>query len=172
MEIQTAAIRAGGAVSLLRRREGLPVPDRRARRDADVLHGLWDERLFRRRRDVQRQPGRARGQDGADGQAASEITSPAPAYRLVFLDEGRVTPDSYAIQYLMPQWWDPPFVRHADGTNAAFADGHSDYWKYVGKETIDVGKQPNPPHNYKPTTDDGLEDVRRMQTAIWGRVGY
>jgi prepilin-type processing-associated H-X9-DG protein len=102
----------------------------------------------------------------------SEITSPAPAYRLVFLDEGRVTPDSYAIQYLTPQWWDPPFVRHADGTNAAFADGHSDYWKYVGKETIEVGKQPNPPHNYVPKTDDGLEDVRRMQTAIWGRVGY
>jgi prepilin-type N-terminal cleavage/methylation domain-containing protein/prepilin-type processing-associated H-X9-DG protein len=102
----------------------------------------------------------------------SEITSPAPAYRLVFLDEGRVTPDSYAIQYLTPQWWDPPFVRHADGTNVAYADGHSDYWKYVGKETIDVGKQLNPAHNYKPTTDDGLEDVRRMQTAIWGRVGY
>ena len=35
-----------------------------------------------------------------------------------------------------------------------------------------IGKQPNPPHNYKPTTDDGLEDVRRMQVAIWGRVGY
>lgn len=102
----------------------------------------------------------------------SEITSPAPAYRLVFLDEGRVTPDSYAIQYLTPQWWDPPFVRHADGTNVAYADGHSDYWKYKGAETIDVGKQPNPPHNYRPTTDDGAEDVRRMQTAIWGRVGY
>ncbi len=29
-----------------------------------------------------------------------EITVPAPAFRLVFLDEGRVTPDSYAIHYL------------------------------------------------------------------------
>ena len=102
----------------------------------------------------------------------SEITVPAPAFRLVFLDEGRITPDSYAIQYLTPQWWDVPFVRHADGTNVSFADGHSDYWKYIGKETIEVGTQPNPVHNYKPTTDDGLEDVRRMQVAIWGRVGY
>jgi prepilin-type N-terminal cleavage/methylation domain-containing protein/prepilin-type processing-associated H-X9-DG protein len=102
----------------------------------------------------------------------SEITVPAPAFRLVFLDEGRITPDSYAIQYLTPAWWDPPFVRHADGTNVSFADGHSDYWKYIGKETIDIGKQPNPPHNYAPKTEDGLEDVRRMQTAIWGRVGY
>jgi len=102
----------------------------------------------------------------------SEIVSPAPAYRLVFLDEGRITPDSYAIQYLTPQWWDPPFVRHADGTNVAFADGHSDYWKYSGKETLDVGKRANPPHNYAPKTEDGLADVRKMQEAIWGRVGY
>ena len=102
----------------------------------------------------------------------TEIIDPAPALRLVFLDEGRITPDSYAIQYLTPQWWDPPFVRHADGTNVSFADGHSDYWKYKGIETINVGKQPNPPHNYRPTTDDGVDDVKRMQIAIWGRVGY
>jgi len=30
----------------------------------------------------------------------SEITVPAPAYRLVFLDEGRISPNSYAIQQL------------------------------------------------------------------------
>lgn len=102
----------------------------------------------------------------------SEIVVPTAAQRLVFLDEGRITPDSYAIQYQTPQWWDPPFVRHADGTNVAYADGHSDYWKYIGKETIEAGKQANPPHNFRPTTDDGLEDVRRMQIAIWGRVGY
>lgn len=102
----------------------------------------------------------------------TEITVPSPAYRLVFLDEGRVTPDSCAIQYQAPRWWDPPFVRHGDGTNVAFADGHSDYWKYQGKETIDAGKQANPPHNFAPTTDEGLADVRKMQEAIWGRVGY
>jgi len=102
----------------------------------------------------------------------TEISVPAPAYRLVFLDEGRITPDSYAIHYVRPQWWDPPFVRHADGTNVAFADGHSDYWKYLGAETIRIGKMPNPPHNYTPTTEEGRADVRRMQEATWGRVGY
>ena len=71
----------------------------------------------------------------------SEITVPAPAYRLVFLDEGRVTPDSYAIHYLKPSWWDPPFVRHADGTNVAFADGHSDYWKYGGARRSTSARQ-------------------------------
>jgi prepilin-type processing-associated H-X9-DG protein len=102
----------------------------------------------------------------------AEITVPAPTLRLVFLDEGRITPDSYAIQYLTPTWWDPPFVRHGDGTNVAFADGHSDYWKYRAAETIEIGKMLNPQHNFQPKTEEGLADVRRMQEAIWGRVGY
>jgi prepilin-type N-terminal cleavage/methylation domain-containing protein/prepilin-type processing-associated H-X9-DG protein len=102
----------------------------------------------------------------------AEITVPAPSYRLVFLDEGRVTPDSYAIHYVIPSWWDPPFVRHADGTNVAFADGHSDYWKYRGAETLRIAKMLNPPHNYRPTTDEGLADVQKMQIATWGRLGY
>jgi prepilin-type N-terminal cleavage/methylation domain-containing protein/prepilin-type processing-associated H-X9-DG protein len=102
----------------------------------------------------------------------AEISVPAPAYRLVFLDEGRITPDSYAIHYLKPSWWDPPFVRHGDGTNVAFADGHSDYWKYRGAETIKIGKMLNPPHNYAPTTEEGIADVQKMQKATWGRLGY
>ncbi len=102
----------------------------------------------------------------------AEIANPAPAFRLVFLDEGRITPDSYAIHYLKPSWWDPPFVRHGDGTNVAFADGHSDYWKYRGAETIQIGKMVNPPHNYAPKTDEGIADVQMMQKATWGRLGY
>ncbi|MHA2315274.1 MAG: hypothetical protein ACXACF_08365, partial [Candidatus Hermodarchaeia archaeon] len=102
----------------------------------------------------------------------SEITVPAPAYRLVFLDEGQISPDSYAIHYVTPRWWDPPFVRHGDGTNVSFADGHSDYWKYRGVETIRVGKMANLQYNYTPTTDEGLADLQKMQVAIWGRLGY
>jgi len=102
----------------------------------------------------------------------SEIAVPVPAFRLVFLDEGRVTPDAYAIHYLRPSWWDPPFVRHGDGTNVSFADGHSDYWKYEGAETIRLGKLLNPTHNYAPTTEEGIADVQRMQIATWGRLGY
>jgi len=104
----------------------------------------------------------------------SEIADPVPAYRLVFVDEGRISPDAYAVNYLTPRWWDPPFVRHGDGTNVSFADGHSDYWKYKGKETIEIGKLPESPqkYGYSPTTPDGIEDVQRMQIATWGRLGY
>jgi len=30
----------------------------------------------------------------------------------------------------------------------------------------------NPPHNYAPTTDEGLADLQKMQKATWGRLGY
>jgi prepilin-type N-terminal cleavage/methylation domain-containing protein/prepilin-type processing-associated H-X9-DG protein len=102
----------------------------------------------------------------------TDISQPGPDARLVFLDEGRVTPDSYATHYDTKQWWDPPFVRHGDGTNVAYADGHSGYWKWEGAETIRVGKMANPQHQYVPTTDPGFDDLYRMQKAVWGRVGY
>jgi len=109
----------------------------------------------------------------------TEIRVPGPAYRLVFLDEGRITPDSYATHYVNERWWDPPFVRHGDGTNVSFADGHSAYWKYKGKETLRVGKlaavpylDAHPLHQVAPISPDDFEDLHKMQKAIWGRLGY
>ncbi|MBA7687235.1 hypothetical protein ES703_95696 [subsurface metagenome] len=109
----------------------------------------------------------------------TEIVSPGPAYRLVFLDEGRITPDSYATHYVNERWWDPPFVRHGDGTNVSFADGHADYWKYMGRKTIETGKlaaipylDANPLHQMQPESPDDFEDLHKMQKAIWGRLGY
>jgi len=109
----------------------------------------------------------------------TEITSPGPAQRLVFLDEGRITPDSYATHYVNERWWDPPFVRHGDGTNVSFADGHSDYWKYMGRKTIEIGKlaavphlDAHPLHQMQPESPDDFDDLHKMQKAIWGRLGY
>jgi len=109
----------------------------------------------------------------------TEIISPSPAYRLVFLDEGRITPDSYATHYVNERWWDPPFVRHGDGTNVSFADGHADYWKYMGMKTLRIGKlaavpylDANPLHQMVPESPDDFQDLYKMQKAIWGRLGY
>jgi len=102
----------------------------------------------------------------------TEIIAPGPAYRLVFLDEGRVTPDSYACHYQNAKWWDPPFVRHGDGSNVSFADGHSDYWKWEGKKTLETGKMANPLHGMVPETPEEFADLARMQKGIWGRLGY
>jgi prepilin-type N-terminal cleavage/methylation domain-containing protein/prepilin-type processing-associated H-X9-DG protein len=102
----------------------------------------------------------------------TEVTTPGPSNRLVFLDEGRVTPDSYATNYVTQAWWDPPHVRHADGTNVSFVDGHSDYWKWESKETMDIVKMANPQHNYVPKSEQAIEDLHKIQKAIWGRLGY
>jgi prepilin-type processing-associated H-X9-DG protein len=102
----------------------------------------------------------------------TDVVLPGPSARIVFLDEGRVTPDSYACHYLNARWWDPPHVRHADGTNVSFVDGHSDYWKWDSKETIAVGKMANPQHQYQPQSEEAYADLHKTQKAIWGRLGY
>jgi prepilin-type N-terminal cleavage/methylation domain-containing protein/prepilin-type processing-associated H-X9-DG protein len=99
-----------------------------------------------------------------------EISVPGPSRRLVFLDEGRVTPDSYATHYQADRWWDPPHVRHGEGTNISFADGSVDYWKWKGKNTIDTGKMANPLHQMQPVTEDEYEDLHRVQRGVWGRL--
>ncbi|MCX5638102.1 MAG: hypothetical protein NTX52_10490, partial [Planctomycetota bacterium] len=102
----------------------------------------------------------------------SEITIPPPASRAVFIDVGRAIPDSYAVHYDNPRWWDPPSVRHNDGANLSFADGHTEHWKWQGMDTIAAGKMTNPMHQFQPVTAAGREDLQRMQKTVWGRLGY
>jgi prepilin-type N-terminal cleavage/methylation domain-containing protein len=102
----------------------------------------------------------------------TQVVVPFPAERLVFVDEGRVTPDSYATHYDVATWWDPPHCRHGDGTNVSFVEGHAEYWKWKGKETIDDGKLANPIHQLQPKSEEGMEDLQRMQKGVWGRLGY
>ncbi|MGD8786747.1 MAG: type II secretion system protein [Phycisphaerales bacterium] len=102
----------------------------------------------------------------------TEISVPGPSKRMVFLDEGRVTPDSYAVNYAVAEWWDPPHVRHGDGTNASFADGSVGYLKWDGIKTIKTGKQANPEHHMVPETDEEFEDLKKVQKGVWGKLGY
>ncbi len=114
------------------------------------------------------------GVKGAHVKNRSKIHSPAPGLRLVFIDEGRMTPDAFAVHFKTEQWWDDPPVRHGDGTNVAFADGHAEYWKWKATETIKEGRarQDAPPKKWTPTTAEGKDDLHRMQTGCWGKLGY
>lgn len=115
------------------------------------------------------------GVRGAHVKRMSEIHSPAPTYRLVFIDEGWVTPDAFAVYYDTEQWWDDAPVRHGDGTNVSFADGHSDYKKWKGIETIKNGRNLERGHagsGFTPQSYDGYQDLYWMQKSTWGRLGY
>jgi prepilin-type processing-associated H-X9-DG protein len=105
----------------------------------------------------------------------TDIISPSTTYRMVFIDEGWVTPDSYAVYYSQETWWDDAPIRHGDGTNASFADGHAEYWKWNGTDTVKWGKAQDRGHtsnNHKPETEAGFDDLHRLQKATWGRLGY
>ncbi len=97
------------------------------------------------------------------------------ATRIIYIDEGWVTPDSFAVHYDKAQWWDDPPVRHGDGTNLAFADGHAEYRKWRGTDTIQEGRnrvRGHPGNHYSPTSDQGHEDLIYIQKGCWGSLGY
>ncbi len=108
-----------------------------------------------------------------------------PGERAVFIDEGWVTFASWSVPYDREAWWgsvvtqpgilaadnrhkDPPPVRHGNGTNFSFADGHSEYFKWKDPRTVsygmlEVGSDPS---------QTGNPDLYRVQKAVWGELGY
>jgi prepilin-type N-terminal cleavage/methylation domain-containing protein/prepilin-type processing-associated H-X9-DG protein len=96
-----------------------------------------------------------------------------PSYRLVFIDEGASTPDSFAVHWQGSfNWWDDPPVRHGDGTIVSFADGRVDYRKWNGRQTVSYGRTYA---NYKgpgftPATEDEWEDLEFIHTGTWGQT--
>jgi prepilin-type N-terminal cleavage/methylation domain-containing protein len=98
-----------------------------------------------------------------------------PVSMAVFIDEGWVTPDSYAVYYKQECWWDDPPIRHGDGTDLSFADAHSEYWKWQGLDTVGHGREyarmfAGP--GWVPRTDAGFQDLYRMQKTTWSKLGY
>ncbi|MBE0536954.1 MAG: type II secretion system protein [Phycisphaerae bacterium] len=91
----------------------------------------------------------------------SEIESPGT--RMVFIDEGRVSSESWSIFPDRIQWWDSVSVQHGDGTTVGLADNSARYWQWVDERTIRfargemdsiVSAQDNP-------------DFDRIQEAVW-----
>ena len=99
-----------------------------------------------------------------------------PGDKLVFVDEGFMTPDSYATFYdgTADTWWDSPMVRHGNGATFGFADGHSEHRMWRGKDTVEIGKRQDKMHtsNEPATTPDGKRDLYMVQKGVWGKLGY
>jgi hypothetical protein len=100
-----------------------------------------------------------------------------PASRFAFIDEGRISPDSYGVIYNggnssspKEMWFDPPPVQHTGGTCISFADGHSTYHKWNSQETISIGI--SGAYMVTPATCDGKNDLYWVQIGCWGKLGY
>jgi prepilin-type N-terminal cleavage/methylation domain-containing protein/prepilin-type processing-associated H-X9-DG protein len=126
------------------------------------------------------------GVDGAHVKIRSDIHNPPPSYRLVFIDEGYMTPDAYAVYYTDERWFDDPPVRHGDGATVSFADGHAEHHKWNGVWTVFAGLTSFMNHtgSYVPgEVVDGdpktppagsadFHDLYWMQKGCWGGLGY
>ena len=114
------------------------------------------------------------GVKGTHVKKRTEIV-PNLATRLVFIDEGYMTPDAYAVYYHLEQWFDNPPVRHGDGVTVSYADGHVEHWKWMGTDTIKHARQyenMGPQVGWKPNSDPGFRDLYKMQKGCWGKLGY
>jgi prepilin-type N-terminal cleavage/methylation domain-containing protein/prepilin-type processing-associated H-X9-DG protein len=103
----------------------------------------------------------------------SEISSPTPAERMVFIDEGAMTPDSFAVHYQgNGTWWDDPPVRHGDGTTVSWADGHAVHLKWSSIETIEFGRANADRYrgSFHPQTQEGMDELNRFRTWVWGKI--
>ncbi len=91
----------------------------------------------------------------------------------------------FFVPYLYPQWsfYSPPPIHHAKGVTLCMADGHAEYWKWKGRETVSMPRERSPwghlflellegRQDVKPQTEDGLHDLQRLQRATWGRLGH
>ena len=111
-----------------------------------------------------------------------------PYRRIIFIDEGWVTPDSFAVHFRggsQEKWWDDPTVRHGDGTAQSYADGHSDWKKWQGAWTVAFGRAtigshqndnapgaPLPDGTVVTATSDDYRDLYWIQRGNWGELGY
>ena len=61
-----------------------------------------------------------------------------PGNRVVFLDEGKWPHSPWGLHATHMTWWDQPTIRHSEGTDWAFADGHADYHKWEDQATKEL----------------------------------
>lgn len=110
-------------------------------------------------------------------------------YRNVFIDVGFAKPDSYAVHYDKPQWWDPPPLRHHSKqrrwdlpqmnlSTLSFADGHSEIQRWKSPETIRharaARRKPGSDMflHFSPETPEAVADLQKIQKGCWGQIGY
>jgi prepilin-type N-terminal cleavage/methylation domain-containing protein/prepilin-type processing-associated H-X9-DG protein len=94
-----------------------------------------------------------------------------PAGRMVFMDDGGTCPSAmggWTVWATKFSWWDPPPVRHGDGTQFSFADGHGEYHKWEDERTIEFGKRvPVVANNGEMQPDN--PDMVWSSLVVWGR---
>ena len=96
---------------------------------------------------------------------------PEPAYRFVIVEDGgagNAHLGGWTTYVREEKWWDPPPIRHGNGTTFSFADGHSEYRKWKDPRTVDVGRRGLETGKAIRESQPGNEDIRWTQIGSWG----
>jgi prepilin-type N-terminal cleavage/methylation domain-containing protein/prepilin-type processing-associated H-X9-DG protein len=96
-----------------------------------------------------------------------------PAHRFVFLDDGgagQAHMGGWTVYVQEEKWWDPPPIRHGDGTNFSYADGRSGYVKWNDPRTIEYGKWALENMDAFSDPQPGNEDIRLAAIGVWGQA--
>jgi len=94
----------------------------------------------------------------------SQIINPKSSDKIVFADESSLSVGDpvWAIDLTGFAWRNPPTARHNNGATFSFADGHAEYWHWLGiNAELPVGS-PIPS-----LTDPQVKDLTRVRNAIW-----
>jgi len=97
-----------------------------------------------------------------------------PGSRISFLDDFPEDWDAcWMVTYNAPKFWNPIPMRHDKGTTFGFVDGHSEWWRWTDKRTIEFGSMSwaQAEASTKVAQPDN-RDLRRLQFAVWGELGY
>jgi prepilin-type N-terminal cleavage/methylation domain-containing protein/prepilin-type processing-associated H-X9-DG protein len=106
--------------------------------------------------------------DRTSWHAYSQIKDPPPSKAFVFIDEHENSIDNARFA-LRPRgdwvWIDFPAARHNNGCMLSFADGHSELWRWLEPNTLQIGKMKGwiQGQSAVPGTD---RDLRRIQESI------
>ncbi|MHC4692019.1 MAG: type II secretion system protein [Planctomycetota bacterium] len=95
-----------------------------------------------------------------------------PNIRITFLDDGGTAGAALGGWTLFSihntrrwEWWDPPPIRHGDGTTFAFVDLHIEFWKWEDQRTIDFGREMRA---WSPPQPDN-QDLYKSEVGVWGQ---
>jgi len=91
--------------------------------------------------------------------------------RIVFLEERRVTADALIVPYYGNEWLDSdwPACTHDNGITLGYADGHTDFYRWVCKEMLENCKAEL---SVAPKMATCKKDLVKIASEVWGGLGW
>lgn len=106
-----------------------------------------------------------------------DIINPGPSQASVFIEEADNSIDNNVIGIYPGTvsdpanggtigYWNLPASRHNNGCNLSFADGHSEFWKWVGPWIIANNALPGYPQGWGSASDPSDRDLKRLKLSV------